>query len=162
MCSTSESKEDTNELKVNMDTTNREAISTKVSENVTGSTTTAIKFAATDDDSAMRTHENEEFSVNNESLISNTNGIDLSVDQDKNCKRGNDKFVADTGDIDNELSSTNNTDEKVNGYNESLRNKIMSHDIDKPLSKDEMKLFKALYARFVKFHFAQMQFPDIK
>ena len=156
MCSTSEPKEDTNELKVNMDTTNREAISTKVSENVTGSTTTAIKFAATDDDSAMRTDENEEFSVNNESLISNTNGLDLSVDQDKNCKRGNDKFVADTGDIDNELSSTYNTD------NESLRNKIMSHDIDKPLSKDEMKLFKALYARFVKFHFAQMQFPDIK
>ena len=35
-------------------------------------------------------------------------------------------------------------------------------DIDKPLSKEEMELFKSLYARFVKYHFAQMQFPDTK
>ena len=42
--------------------------------------------------------------------------------------------------------------------------KVCSNDsnVDKPLSKEEMEVFKSLYARFVKYHFAQMQFPDTK
>ena len=54
--------------------------------------------------------------------------------------------------------------EKDRVNNESLNSvkKVDGADTDRPLSKNEMELFKSLYARFVKYHFAQMQFPEIK
>ena len=88
-------------------------------------------------------------------------------DSSKDCAGVDEVLSNQTVKISEQTGGENETpvSESSKQTNDELKtDKVSSNnsDIDKPLSKEEMDLFKSLYARFVKYHFAQMQFPDTK
>ena len=150
-CPPNKQSKDTNEIKVDECETRLDTLSTRSSEHGTEISGADVKSTHLDNDSAVRSNDNDYSGASlerEESYLSEKNNLHVSNNESDIDKKYFKEHQKDT-------KNENTTD------SETLKN-YPGHDIDKPLSKDEMNLFKSLYARFVKYHFAQMQFPEIK